>query len=270
MEIKILMDNHAADGFNAQWGLSVWIQYRGRKILLDTGSSGDFVQNAALMGVDLNEAEFGVLSHAHYDHGDGMEAFFEQNSRAMFYIRQGTGENCYDLKGEEPKYIGLKPGTLSRFKDRICFVDGDYELFPGARLLPHRTAGLGEKGRKVGMYCWRDGGWQPDSFAHEQSLVLEEEKGLVIFNSCCHAGADCIIHEVMEAYPGKPVYALIGGFHLYRAEDREVEELAGRIRQTGIQKICTGHCTGDRGMEILKNQLGDRAQQLYAGLEISL
>ena len=74
----------------------------------------------------------------------------------------------------------------------------------------------------------------------------------------------------MEAYPGKPVYALIGGFHLYRAEDREVEELAGRIRQTGIQKICTGHCTGDRGMEILKNQLGGRAQQLYAGLEIFL
>lgn len=270
MEIKILMDNHAAEGFIAQWGLSVWIQYRGRKILLDTGSSGDFVQNAALMGIDLNEVEFGVLSHAHYDHGDGMEAFFEQNSRAMFYIRQGAGENCYDLKGEEPKYIGLKPGTLSRFKDRICFVDGDYELFPGVRLLPHRTAGLGEKGRKVGMYCWRDGGWQPDSFAHEQSLVLEAEKGLVIFNSCCHAGADTIVREAQAAFPDQPIHAIVGGFHLYQMDPEEVRAFARRLAETGVAHVITGHCTGQAAYDILREELGDKVRQLSAGLVIEV
>lgn len=270
VKIRILMDNHAEEPLTAQWGLAVWIEYRGRKILLDAGSNGDFVQNAEKMGIDLNEAEFAVLSHAHYDHGDGMEAFFEQNSRAKFYIRRGAGENYYDLKGDEPKYIGLKKGTLERFRDRIVYADGDEELFPGAWLIPHKTAGLEEKGRKACMFCWKDGGWTPDTFAHEQSLVLETEKGLVIFNSCCHAGADCIIDEVRETWPGKGVYALIGGFHLYRSSDREVENLAENIRRTGIRKICTGHCTGDRGMEILKEKLGDQAMQLYAGMTLEL
>lgn len=270
MNVRILMDNHAAESFAAQWGLAVWIEDKGRKILLDTGSNGDFVQNAEKMGLQIKDVEFGVLSHAHYDHGDGMEAFFEQNTQGKFYIRKGAEENYYDLKGEEPKYIGLKKGTLNRFKDRIVFVEGDYELFPGAYLIPHKTPGLEEKGRKVGMFCWRNGAWQPDSFAHEQSLVLETEKGLVIFNSCCHAGADCVIREVMNTFPNQQVYALIGGFHLYRSEDWEVEKLADNIRRTGIQKICTGHCTGDRGMEILKAKLGEQARQLFAGMVLEL
>ena len=35
-----------------------------------------------------------------------------------------------------------------------------------------------------------------------------------------------------------------------------VRELADRIRKTGIRRICTGHCTGERAMEILKEELG--------------
>ena len=97
LKVRVLMDNHAQESLTAQWGLAVWIEYQGHKILLDTGSSGDFIQNADKMGIHLNEVEFGVLSHAHYDHGDGMEAFFEQNQQAKFYIRQGAEENYYDL-----------------------------------------------------------------------------------------------------------------------------------------------------------------------------
>ena len=270
LKVRVLMDNHAQESLTAQWGLAVWIEYQGHKILLDTGSSGDFIQNADKMGIHLNEVEFGVLSHAHYDHGDGMEAFFEQNQQAKFYIRQGAEENYYDLKGQEPKNIGLKKGTLERFRGRVGYVEGDYQLFSGAYLVPHKAPGRAGKGRKVGMVCWRKEGWEPDSFAHEQSLVLETEKGLVIFNSCCHGGADCIIKEVMETWPEKPVYGLIGGFHLYRSKDREVEELAENIRRTGIRRICTGHCTGERGMEILKEKLGDQAVQMYAGMSFTL
>ena len=41
-----------------------------------SSSSGLFVENAEALGLDLKEVECGVLSHAHYDHGNGMEQFF--------------------------------------------------------------------------------------------------------------------------------------------------------------------------------------------------
>ena len=62
----------------------------------------------------------------------------------------------------------------------------------------------------------------------------------------------------------------LAGIHLYRSKDREVEELAENIKRTGIRRICTGHCTGERGMEILKEKLGDQAVQMYAGMSFTL
>lgn len=53
------------------------------------------------------------------------------------------------------------------------------------------------------MYQKKNGGFLPDNFDHEQSLVFETEKGLVIFSSCSHAGAADIIREVSETFPEK-------------------------------------------------------------------
>ena len=118
------------------------------------------------------------------------------------------------------------------------------------------------------MYL-RDGRkWRPDDFSHEQSLVFETEGGLVIFNSCSHCGADNIINEVKEPFPGEKIKAIIGGFHLYTRKADEVRELVRSIKDTGIQQVYTGHCTGDKAFEVLKDELGEMVHQLSCGLVI--
>lgn len=72
----VLIDNLTKGSLAAEWGLSVYIEHEGHRILLDTGASDRFARNAEQMGIDLGAVEFGVLSHAHYDHADGMVAFF--------------------------------------------------------------------------------------------------------------------------------------------------------------------------------------------------
>ena len=118
------------------------------------------------------------------------------------------------------------------------------------------------------MYQKKNGGFLPDNFDHEQSLVLETEKGLVIFSSCSHAGAADIIGEVSETFPEKKVFSLIGGFHLFNKTDEEILRLAEQIRETGIESVYTGHCTGDRAFALLKGKLGSMAEQLKVGLSI--
>ena len=271
MYARVLVDNLTKNQWKAEWGLAVYIEYDGHKFLLDTGTTDMFAGNADAMGISLAEIEFGVLSHAHFDHSDGLAEFFARNKKADFYLRQGTKENCYSRRNLLfKKYIGIHHGYLEQFKDRITYVSGDYELIPGAVLVPHKTPGLEKVGKQAGMYVRSGMRWKPDNFAHEQSLVFDTEKGLVIFNSCSHGGADVIIREVEKTYPGKHIYAMIGGFHLFRSTDQEVRAFAGRVRDTGIERICTGHCTGERAMEILKEELGERAEQLYTGFEITV
>ena len=159
--------------------------------------------------------ELGVLSHAHYDHADGMAAFFARNAHAPFYLRAGSAENCYGKRWIFHKYIG------------ICRI-----------------------------------------LQHEQSLIFHTEKGLAIFSSCSHAGADHIIEEVQEAYPKENICAMAGGFHLYRTSPEDIRALARKLRKAGIGNIYTGHCTGSEAFEILRDELGEQAVQIYTGMEI--
>ena len=141
---------------------------------------------------------------------------------------------------------------------------------PGVWLIPHKTPNLEAVGKRIRMYTKEQGKFVVESFAHEQSLVVETGRGLVIFNSCSHGGADNIINEIAQTFPGKKIYALVGGLHLFRSTEEEVKALAARIEQTGIEKIVTGHCTGEEAMNILKDHLGDRVVQMYSGLTIEI
>lgn len=270
MLVKILIDNITKDKLQKEWGLAIYIEYNGHKLLLDTGATGKFIRNAEAMGIDLKQVEFGVLSHAHFDHSDGLEAFFKENAKASFYLREGSGENCYGKKWIFHEYVGIHKGYLTRYRDRIVYAAGDYEIVPGVTLIPHKTTGLDQKGKRAGMYVRRNGKWVPDSFSHEQSLVFDTDRGLVIFNSCSHGGADNIIREVADTYPEKKIYALIGGFHLYASSKAEILTLAEGINKTGIEKVYTGHCTGKRAFRILKGVLGERAEQMYTGMELEI
>lgn len=269
MIVKVLIDNITKNDLVSEWGLSFYIEYNEHKILLDAGASGKFVDNAKALGVNLEEVECGVLSHVHYDHTDGLPAFFWENRTAKIYLRKGAGENCYSKKNFFMyKYNGIQPGILENYADRFEYVEGDYQLLEGAYLIPHKMVGLEEIAKKVDLYVKENGKMFPDDFAHEQSLVFDTPKGLVIFNSCSHGGADNIITEVEATFPEKEICAYIGGLHLYKSSEEDVRALAKRIQDTGIKRVITGHCTGDEAFKILKEELGDVVEQMYTGMEL--
>ena len=66
-------------------GLSILLQTERHKILLDTGASDVFIRNAELLGVDLSNVDYVLISHGHSDHAGGLRYFLEQNQRAKDY-----------------------------------------------------------------------------------------------------------------------------------------------------------------------------------------
>ena len=265
LKLTVLMDNIAQEPLVCEWGLSMLIEADGRKILLDTGASGQFIRNAELLRTDLSEVDVGILSHAHYDHADGMEAFFACNDHAEFFLRQGCRENCFGIKDGVFRYNGIRKGTLERFADRIRFVSGVYPLAEGIWLLGHRAADYSSLALRNELFVVEGERRRPDDFSHEQSLIIETQKGLVIFNSCSHTGVKNVLEDVREMLGDREVFAYVGGLHLYKLTDEELSVLADELACSGISKILTGHCTGEHAYAFLRQRLGEQIGQVSVG-----
>ena len=246
MQIKILIENEGAAPFVGEHGLSLYLRRNGCEVLLDAGMSGDFLQNAALLGCPVERVTAAVLSHGHYDHADGFPALFERNPAVKVYARPAVMEAQYAADG---RYIGLCDALLKNYADRFILSDAFRAIAPGLWLVP-------------------------DGVDHEQSLVAETEGGLVVMNCCCHAGADKIVADILERFPGKRVRALVGGLHLMGPggvttlgpEPDAVRALARRLtEELGVEEVCTGHCTGGPAFALLQEAAPGKIRAIHPG-----
>jgi 7,8-dihydropterin-6-yl-methyl-4-(beta-D-ribofuranosyl)aminobenzene 5'-phosphate synthase len=148
----------------------------------------------------------------------------------------------------------------------------------GVWVLQHKTGNLSERGKKMHLYQKVGKTYVPDDFSHEQTLIFNMKNGLVVLNSCSHAGADTIIKEVKKTFPSKKILALIGGFHLkdYTGESNmedmkaEILNLGEELLTLDVEKVITGHCTGMPAFELLQEKLGDRLLYMETGLDITI
>lgn len=278
MKIKVLIENTTDSDLQCEHGLSLYIEYQDKRILLDAGSTELFAENAAAMGVDLDTVDMAFLSHGHYDHSGGFGAFVKLNEKAPVYAMECAMAKYASASGGSLHEIGVPEAVKEVLKDHLVEIDKVTQVAEGITLVPHSTSPdiLMQIGEKTGLYrqavgsedavnCSKaDCKWMPDDFAHEMSLVLETEKGLVVFNSCSHGGLQNIITEVKKALPGKKIYAYVGGLHMKGRKDgeeictfttEEVKALADAIRGEEIKILLTGHCTGEPGYELLEKHL---------------
>ena len=246
MQITVLMENGSREGLCAEHGLSLYVRYSGMSLLLDAGESGDFIQNARQLGCPLDAIHTAVLSHGHYDHANGFPALFRLNAAVKLYARPAVLEPEY---ADDGRYIGLSTLLREEYAGRFDLSDEQRSLASGLWLVP-------------------------DSVEHEQSLVAETENGLVVMNSCCHAGADHIVADILARFPGQKVRALVGGLHLMGPggvstlgmEPDAVRTLARRLTEDlGVEEICTGHCTGAPGYALLKETAPGKVRPIHAG-----
>ncbi|HCH0477347.1 TPA: MBL fold metallo-hydrolase, partial [Enterococcus faecium] len=76
VEIKVLFENSRINlNFKSGHGLSLLINYSGKKYLFDAGANKKLVYNATKMGETLNDLEAVIISHGHSDHTGGLRWF---------------------------------------------------------------------------------------------------------------------------------------------------------------------------------------------------
>lgn len=260
MKIWTLLENTSCrEELTAEHGLSLYIEAKGKRILFDAGQSGAFAENAEKMGIDLSKVDFAVLSHGHYDHGNGMLRFLKDNPTAPIYASPLAEGEYFNAKDS---YIGLPPELKGN--PRLMPAGEEAALGAGITLIscsnreytvPMDYAGLQ---KKVGDTL------QPDDFAHEQYLVIEEEGKRVVISGCSHKGILNIVHWF-------PCDVLIGGFHFMKKDPQssEIREAAEKMMQTKAV-FYTCHCTGLQQYEAMKAIMGNRLHYLSAGTVLEI
>ena len=280
MKITVLMENTALEGcgLSPEHGLSLYLEHRGKRLLLDAGSSGKFADNARVLGVDLSAVELAALSHGHYDHADGLRRFFQINKTAPVYVRPGAAGPYFAKDPDAYRFIGVGRDIWEDSRERFVEVEGVYPLSEGAWLVPETVHDPAFAGQAADLLVKRgEDDFIPDDYRHEQSLVLEGEKGLAVFNSCSHGGIVNIVRGVLEQFPGKRVFAAVGGLHMFGRQNggmnctpEYVCKVADALKELGVEEIYTGHCTGEMALGLLKERFGPGCHALSTGQTLSL
>lgn len=279
MKIHVLIENTTDSDLQCEHGLSLYIEYQDKKILLDAGSTDVFAENARQMGTDLGAVDMAFLSHGHYDHSGGFGAFIRENKSAPVYAMEQVIGGYYSTSGGNLHGIGIPSEVMQELKERFAFVTDVIKVSEGITLVPHSTPGLEQIGERAGLYVQKGSALNsnivPDDFAHEMSVVFETGAGLVICNSCSHGGVQNIVEEVQRALPGQKIYAYIGGLHMKGRKDgeeiciypeKEVKALTEYIRDAGIEVLLTGHCTGEPAIALLEKYMeGVQLMRLCTG-----
>ena len=281
MKLNILIENTTNSNLTPEHGLSIFIEYNHKKILLDAGTTSAFMDNAAKMNVDISKADFCVLSHGHYDHSGGFAQYLKENPEKKIYAMKSIVDDYYSGSGGTLHPIGVPKEVYPSYKDNFEFLDDITKLSDGIYAIPHRnTLELTKIGERAKLYKKMEGEYMPDDFEHELSLVFDTDEGLVIFNSCSHSGIVNIIEEVKEYFgQDKKILAFVGGLHMKgKSGDKEIctfsrneiELMVKYLNNSGIEKLYTGHCTGMVGYELIKEYMTDKVEYIFTGKEIQL
>ncbi len=255
-------------------GLSLFISFNDQKILFDTGISGKFHRNAQKMNLDIAKVTLAVISHHHFDHGGGLATFLEANRQARVYLRNSSTEQFYlDILGVFKRRIGIDETLFQLHPQRFVHASQFSEITPDVFVLTKINKQHAMPKGNRHLFMGAGSTKRPDDFAHELIMVVRQSPGLVVFTGCSHHGILNMLDAVLEHFPGQPMKAVFGGFHLIDSplinnmagSKADVEELGKALLKYPIEKVYTGHCTGIQAYRILKEVLGEKLAYFAAG-----
>lgn len=234
MKVSILTDNNPGGNTAAEHGLSYFVEHGGRKILFDTGQSDLFLQNAALMGIDLEQRDLIILSHGHFDHGNGLAHL--SGGRLLchpdcFVKRYRTVDHTYiGLKYSEDEIAEKFDLTTSR----ESFPVSDSIMFLGE--IPRIT----DFESQQTAFSFEDG--SPDFVADDSAIALQTEKGLFVITGCGHSGVVNTLEHARNVTGEQRIFGIMGGFHL-KKRDRQTFETIHYLRRNRVEHVIPSHCT---------------------------
>ena len=232
VDITVVCDNYPhAPGLEISWGVAGGIKTPARTILCDPRGDGDILlRNLANIDIAPADIDAVVLSHDHWDHTGGLNAFLSRNSQVTVYVLRA--------------FSNATKASVTDGGARIVEVTDPVEICAGV----FSTAAVR--------------GMPP-----EQGLVIETTQGLVVITGCAHPGIVAMVKSAAELQPGK-VHLALGGFHMGSMSDRQIRQVISQLRELGLERAAPCHCSGDQARRLFAEEFGEDYIALGVGSKL--
>lgn len=249
MRISVLAENNAGPHTPAEHGLSYLIEYDSRKILFDAGQSDIFLKNAGSMDLNVREIDDIVLSHGHFDHGNGLRHLDGGHlicHPGCFVRRYRKSDNSYiglkNTKYElERKFVLTTSSGPLHISDKIIFL-GE---IPRITLFESQAT----------SFILEDG--TPDFVMDDSAIAMILPEGIFVVTGCGHAGIVNTLEYSMKITGTEKIFGIMGGFHL-REDDRQTGETIKYLKEKNVIHVLPSHCTTGIALTMFHSTFGAR------------
>jgi 7,8-dihydropterin-6-yl-methyl-4-(beta-D-ribofuranosyl)aminobenzene 5'-phosphate synthase len=270
LEVRILSTMLTGSDGIGEWGFAALVTVDGRRILFDTGARPDTVlANTRELKIDLTGIADVILSHNHTDHTAGLvtlrRAYPASLGRAHagkgIFLERENGRNSMIATRREYEALG---GRVSEYTSFHELAPGVWLTGPVPRKHPERNwSGAGRLRDAAGQLV-------EDNLPEDMSLAIETAGGLVLVSGCGHAGVINTIEHIRAKFPGRPIHAAVGGFHLFNATDAHLDWTAGKLKEFGLGHFIGAHCTGIEATYRIRERAGlDRKRAVVGAVGAS-
>ncbi|WP_303918471.1 MBL fold metallo-hydrolase [Draconibacterium sediminis] len=235
LTVSILTDNTAGGQFLAEHGLSYLVEINNEKILFDAGHSDVFLKNAEKLKVDIeNEMKTVVLSHGHWDHGNGLK--YLKNKTLI------THPDSFSKRYRKTNHtlVGLEL-TKNEIEKQFTLMESRDSL-----QLSKNLFFLGEIPRNNDFESqstsFEFANGSDDFIPDDSALAAIVNNELVVITGCSHSGICNICEHAKKITGVDKIKAVIGGFHL-KEQDKQSLKTVEYFKKSKVEKILPSHCT---------------------------
>ena len=281
-----------------EWGLALALESRmggdTRNLMLDYGYTPDaLLNNMEIMGVDGTRLQAMILSHGHFDHFGGLIGFLQKNRSKLpadLTLFVGGEDNFCNRKtasgapGHFADWGVLDRRELATLNVKVvmcdqptviqghAFTTGTIQRRSFERVLPNT---LVEYSKKNGLGCdmpeanaKAEGKFVADQHLNEHGTCFNlKDRGLVVISSCGHAGIVNTVRQAMEVSGVSKVHAVLGGFHLFPADDEYLRHTVAELKALNPDVVIPLHCSGPGFVTAMREMLADRLVTSTTGTE---
>ena len=268
-EFKVtILSTMLSDSYIGEWGFSAFVEIDGKKILFDTGSrQNTVIQNASELGIDLSSVTNVFLSHNHKDHTGGLPSLKSMFPNSFSKIHTGKGIFYPRPNSNNSKHFLLKnKNFIESFGSEFIEHDTPKQILPGVwttGVVPRKYDERNWSGK--GKVTNPNGIDVEDIIPEDQSLFFDTKKGIVLISGCGHAGLANTLEHISTLIPNRPIYKIIGGFHLLKLSAKKLKWTSEKMKEAGVKYFVGAHCTGLNSTYKIREFMGLSHNQVLVG-----
>lgn len=241
MKLTVLADNNVTFSMQllGEHGLCFYMEDGDERILLDTGYSGVFMQNAQKLGIDVDRVTKVVLSHGHDDHSRGLRAFLAEPRDVELIAHP----RAFNFKSDRRGGYSGAPFTAEEAAERcrLTLTDGPLPISEHLTYLGQIPSVMPFEPRYSMGLTFADGRPALDYMTDDSALVYRGREGLTVITGCSHSGICNIIEYAKRVLGDDRVVGVIGGFHL-REKGERLDKTVAYLKESRIPNLYPCHC----------------------------